>query len=270
MISDQVKDYLYGMYGQPPAPIDKKVQELGLKGYSRGQVPTRKRPADLLEPGMKAAREDVKGLAKSETDVLIAAIYPVTGKRFLRWKYGLEPVPENVKPKTLEDVKRENEFIAKALRGELVEKPKKEPPAKGPAARTFNVFVDGEHYEVAVDEVGGKQVIRYISQPPAQPAPAPAQNQPATPVAAPPKAEPKPAPQSAVACTIPVTAPMPGMIINVLVKEGDTVKAGDPVVILEAMKVENTLTANAGGTVMVISCKRGDSVKKGEVLVQIG
>jgi pyruvate carboxylase subunit B len=219
---------------------------------------------------MKAAREDVKGLAKSETDVLIAAIYPVTGKRFLRWKYGLDPVPENAKPKTLEDVKRDNELIAKALRGELVEKPKKEAPAKGPAARTFNVFVDGEHYEVAVDEVGGKQVIRNISQPAAQPAPAPAQNQPAAPVAAPPKAEPKPTPQAAVACTIPVTAPMPGMIINVLVKEGDTVKAGDPVVVLEAMKVENTLTANAGGTVMVISCKRGDSVKKGEVLVQIG
>jgi pyruvate carboxylase subunit B len=125
MVSDQVKDYLYGLYGQPPAPIDKKVQEMGLKDYCRGQIPTKKRPADLLEPGMEAAREDVKGLAKSETDVLIAAIYPVTGKRFLHWKYGLEPVPPEVKPKSLADVKRENELIAKALRGELIEKPKK-------------------------------------------------------------------------------------------------------------------------------------------------
>jgi pyruvate carboxylase subunit B len=63
---------------------------------------------------------------------------------------------------------------------------------------------------------------------------------------------------------------MPGMIINVLVKEGDTVNAGDPVIILEAMKVENTLTAAVAGKIVAINCKRGDSVKKGDVLLQIG
>ena len=63
---------------------------------------------------------------------------------------------------------------------------------------------------------------------------------------------------------------MPGVIINVLVKEGDSVSAGDAVVILEAMKVENTLTAPAAGKVLAVNCKTGDSVKKGEVLVQIG
>jgi len=63
---------------------------------------------------------------------------------------------------------------------------------------------------------------------------------------------------------------MPGMIINVLVKEGDTVNAGDAVVILEAMKVENTLTTSIGGKVISVDCNRGDSVRKGELLLQIG
>jgi pyruvate carboxylase subunit B len=277
MVSDQVKDYLYGLYGQPPAPIDKKVQEMGLKDYCRGQIPTKKRPADLLEPGMEAAREDVKGLAKSETDVLIAAIYPVTGKRFLHWKYGLEPVPPEVKPKSLADVKRENELIAKALRGELIEKPKKEIPPKGPGARTFNVFVDGDYFEVAVDEAGGRPVVTNIARPAAAPPAAqPAARPAVTAAPAKPAASPRPdavlaqAPMTAtVRGATAISAPMPGMIINVLVKEGDTVKGGDPVVILEAMKVENTLTASCGGKVVAINCKRGDSVKKGAVLIQI-
>ncbi len=275
MVSDQVKDYLYGLYGKPPAPIDKKVQEMGLKDYCRGQVPTKKRPADLLEPGMDAAREDVKGLAKTETDVLIAAIYPVTGKRFLRWKYGLEPVPENVKPKTMDDVKRENEILAKALRGDLVEKPKKEVPQKSPAARTFNVFVDGDYFEVAVDDIGGRQLITSIAQPlaasPGQTAARPARSA-GDSSAAQAKPEAKPAPQPPAPAKGPgaVVAPMPGMIINVLVKEGDVVSAGDAVLILEAMKVENTLTANIGGKVLSVNCKRGDAVKKGELLLEIG
>ena len=272
MISDQVKDYLYGLYGRTPAPISKKVLKIGLKDYHRGQTPTKKRPADLLEPGMEKAREDTKGLARSETDVLIAAIYPVTGKRFLRWKYGLEPVPDAVKPKTLEDVERERELVEKALRGELVEAPKKEAPPRGPGARTFNVFVDGEYFEVAVDDAGGTPVVQSITQPAARSATtrppsrlpesarAPAQR---------PKTESKAKPTALEGASA-VTAPMPGVIINVLVREGDSVGKGDAVIVLEAMKVENTLTAPASGKVLSINCKIGDSVKKGEVLVQIG
>ena len=268
MISDQVKDYLYGLYGRTPAPIDKKVQKKGLKGYHRGQTPTKKRPADLLEPGMDKAREDTKGLAKNERDVLIAAIYPVTGTRFLKWKYGVEPVPESVLPKTLEDVRREEELVAKALRGELVEAPEKETPPKGPGVRTFNVYVDGEYFEVDVDDAG----MQSITQPTAEPAQASAAHTPArqTPRATErPKARPKAA-ATAIEGASAVTAPMPGVIINVLVREGDAIKEGDAVVILEAMKVENTLTAPAGGRVVAINFHIGDSVKKGDVLVQIG
>ncbi len=271
MISDQVKDYLYGLYGKTPAPIDKRVQKKGLKDYSRGQTPTKKRPADLLKPGMEKARKDTEGLAKNEADVLIAAIYPVTGTRFLKWKYGLEPVPDDVKPKTLEDVAHEKELLAKALRGELVEPPTKEAPPQGPGARTFNVFVDGEYFEVAVDDVDGAPVVQSITQP-ASPAggqaatPTPARQ--TGPAAERPKAQPKSA-ATAIEGVAGVTAPMPGVIINVLVRDGDNVKEGEAVVVLEAMKVENTLTASAGGKVVSINCHIGDSVKKGDMLVQI-
>ena len=264
MISDQVKDYLYGLYGRTPAPIDKKVQKKGLKGYSRGQVPTTKRPADLLEPGMNKAREDTKGLARNDTDVLIAALYPVTGKRFLKWKYGLEPVPDEVKPKTIEDVEREKQLIKKALSGELVEAPTKQAPPQGPAARTYNVFVDGEYYEVAVDEAGGAPVVQNITRPAAAHAAPKAQSVPPAPAAA------KPQAAATVKGATAVSAPMPGVIINVMVKEGDSVSAGDAVVILEGMKVENTLSTPAAGNVVAVNCKTGDSVKKGDVLVQIG
>ena len=264
MISDQVKDYLFGLYGRTPMPIDKKVQAKGLKGYSRGNTPTKKRPADLLEPGMDKAREDTKGLAKNEGDVLIAAIYPVTGVRFLKWKYGLEPVPDSVKPKTLDDVARERELVEKALSGELVEAPSKDAPPRGPGARLFNVFVDGEYYEVEVDEAGGAPVVQSITRPAAAPI-----ARPSAPAAAPERPKSKHKAAEVVEGAGGVTAPMPGVIVNVFVREGDAVEEGDPVVILEAMKVENTLTAPFSGKVVSINCNIADSVKKGDLLVQI-
>lgn len=269
MISDNVKDYLYGMYGRTPTPIDKKVQAKGLKDYKRGQTPTKKRPADLLEPGMEEARKSVEGLAKNERDVLIAALYPVTGSRFLKWKYGIEPAPDNVKPKTLEDVERERVLVEKALSGELVEPPDKDAPPKGPHARTFNVFVDGEYYEVEVDASDGAPVVQSITRPTAAPskktsAPTAASAKPDRP-----KSQRKMA-AAAIEGATEVTAPMPGVIVNVLVREGDAVEAGEAVVVLEAMKVENTLTAPAAGNVVSINCHVGDSVKKDDVLVQIG
>ncbi|MBI4832011.1 MAG: biotin/lipoyl-binding protein, partial [Candidatus Lindowbacteria bacterium] len=283
MVSDQVKDYMYGLYGRTPAPVDERVRKIVLKDYARGQTPTTKRPADVLEPGMDKAREDGKGLAKNEGDVLILAIYPVTGKRFLRWKYGLEPVPPEVKPKTLEDVKRENALIAKALKGELVEKPKKEAPKKGPGSRTFNVFVEGEYFEVEVEEAGAVPLVQCIipqsaataqgPQASAAPAAAPfATVPPAAGPSAPTAAEAKAAQKvaSAAMTGTALNAPMPGVIIKVLVQQGDSVKVGDAVIVLEAMKVENTLTASASGKVLAVNCKQGDSVKKGDVLIRIG
>jgi pyruvate carboxylase subunit B len=122
LVSTQVMDYCYGLYGRPPAPIDPEVQAMVLKRYKRGQTPTTSRPADLLEPELDTAKEAVKEFTDDIGDVLVDALYPITGLRFLKWKHGLEaPLPE-VKAKTMEDVQREDELIAKAKAGQLVEK----------------------------------------------------------------------------------------------------------------------------------------------------
>ena len=67
-----------------------------------------------------------------------------------------------------------------------------------------------------------------------------------------------------------MTAPMPGMIVRYDKQVGDAVNSGDTVVILEAMKMENALTAPADGTIKAINFERGDSVSKGAVLCVIG
>jgi len=272
MITAQVKDLCYGLYGKTPVPIDPEVQKKALKGYPRCETPIDCRPADILEPELEKAKKEVEGLAKDIDDVLIYALFPTTGKRFLKWKYGLEPIPDEVKPKTLEDVKREEELIKKAKAGLLVEKVKKEAPAKGPGIRKFNVFVDGEYFEVEVEEVGGVPsavTVAPATQPTPVAKPKPVVAPPPPPPPAPtPSAPPKPkaaAPTTGVA----IEAPMPGMIVRYEVEEGAQVKEGDVILVLEAMKMENTITTPISGTVKKINFKPGDSVQKGDVLAII-
>jgi len=114
MISKETQDYVYGLYGRSPLPISDEIKKLVLKGYKRGNDPITCRPADLIEPEMDKVKEETKGLAKDLCDTLVYALFPQTGKEFLKWKYGLEPMPDKVKPKTLEDVKKEDEALAKA------------------------------------------------------------------------------------------------------------------------------------------------------------
>jgi pyruvate carboxylase subunit B len=114
MVSMETQDYVYGLYGRAPVPIPDEIKKLVLKGYKRGKEPITCRPADLIEPELEKAKEDTRGLAKDLCDTLIYALYPKTGVDFLKWKYGLEPVPDKLKPKTMEDVKKEDEAVAKA------------------------------------------------------------------------------------------------------------------------------------------------------------
>jgi pyruvate carboxylase subunit B len=283
MITAQVKDLLYGLYGKTPVPVDPAVQKRALKGYPRGETPINVRPADVLDPELDKAKKDTEGLAKDLDDAITYALYPTTGKRFLRWKYGLEEVPAEVKPKTLDQAKAEAELCKKAKAGLLVEKVVKEVPPKGPGVRTFNVFVNGDFFEVDVEQVGGAPVVTSITpvsqaavQPQAAPA-APTHMQvpppPPRPAAAPaPAAQPAPAPKPAAAPTAgtAIEAPMPGMIIRYELNEGAAVKEGDVVLILEAMKMENSITSPVSGTLKKINYKDGDSVQKGDVLAVIG
>jgi pyruvate carboxylase subunit B len=269
-----VNDYVYGMYWKPPAPVDPEVQKIVLKGYEKGETPYTGRAADLLKPEMEKARQDTKDIAKDIGDVLIYAIYPQTGMKYLRIKYGLEPVPASMKPKTLEDVKKEDELVAKALAGKLVEKveaPKKEVPARGPGIRTFNVFVENEYYKVEVEPTGGAIISGPVVARPAAAAPAQVVQPAARPAELPkPEVKKEAAPSAAVSegdVTLPV--PMPGTVIRYTVKVGDKVKAGDIVVMLEAMKMENAIPTPAAGTIKALNFAAGAAVKKGEVLAVI-
>lgn len=125
--------------------------------------------------------------------------------------------------------------------------------------RKFLINVNGTSYEVEVEELaGGTSAPAAAPAPVATPAPAPAP----APAAA-------PAPQ-APAGGEKVNAPMPGTIADVKVKVGDTVKKGDVVVILEAMKMENEIMAANGGTVTAVLTSKGASVNTGDALVVIG
>ncbi|MDY7036272.1 MAG: pyruvate carboxylase subunit B, partial [Thermodesulfobacteriota bacterium] len=115
MVTNEVKDLVYGLYGRTPTPVDTDVQKKVLKGYKRGETPVTGRAADYLEPELEKARKKIGDLVKDDFDLLIYALYPTTGEQFLKWKHGLEEKPPEVQPKTLEDIRKEDEALASAI-----------------------------------------------------------------------------------------------------------------------------------------------------------
>jgi pyruvate carboxylase subunit B len=271
IVSYQTKDYAYGLYGKPPAPIDPEVQKIILRGYKRGNQPITCRHADVIEPELEKAREATKGIAKDIGDVLVYALYPNTGMQFLKWKYGLEKPPAETKPKTLEDVKQEDELIAKAKAGKLAEKIEMKSPAKGQALRTFNVYVGDEYYKVEVEPVGGTNIVTTPPVSAPSPATAPVTPVPEVPKQSTEKTETTPAQKAEVASgETPIMAPIPGTLIRYLVTEGIEVKAGTGIAILEAMKMENMIESPVAGKVKSIKFSSGAKVSAGDILATIG
>ena len=130
----------------------------------------------------------------------------------------------------------------------------------------YKVTLNGKIYEVEVTECDAK--VTGVSQVPvsAVAAPAPVAAAPAAPAAAAPAA----APAAPAADGTPVKAPMPGTIIAVKKNAGEAVKAGDVVVVLEAMKMENDIVAPCDGTVKAIVAAKGASVNTDDVIAVIG
>ncbi len=264
MITGQVKDLCYGLYGKTAIPINPEVQKKALQGYPRGEEPITCRPAEVLEPELDKAKEEIGELAVDMDDLILYAQFPVTGRKFLEWKYGKSEPPESVKPITLEDVARRDGFVKKAKDGLLVEK-KGDTPEKTEALRTFNVFVDNEYFSVEVDPVGGPMIVpapQQVSSAVAAPSPTP----PPAASPPPPKAEEKePAPSKSTDGTL-LLAPMPGMVVSYEKDIGEKVTKGETVVILEAMKMENALPAPCDGVIKANNFSSGDTVAKGAAL----
>ena len=139
------------------------------------------------------------------------------------------------------------------------------------------VVIDGKEYAVDLVRLGRRKVtadtvkaitgsVAPAGPPAAAPAPSAATQSaapPAPPAAAPARQTPPARGEGGV------TAPMPGLVLTIKVKEGDSVQAGQPLLIMEAMKMENAITASYHGTVARIYVREGDSISEGDLLVDV-
>lgn len=127
--------------------------------------------------------------------------------------------------------------------------------------RKFKINIDGKEYLVEMEEIGGVPSAPAPAAPaalaPATPSPEPAAPAPAAPVAT--------SPAGADA----LTAPMPGNILKIFVNVGDTVEVNQPLMILEAMKMENEIVATSAGTITGIHVSTGQVVNPGDALVTV-
>ncbi len=133
--------------------------------------------------------------------------------------------------------------------------------------KTFKVTVDGQTYSVQVEETNNeKDNSPVAASAPAIPVVKAAPNEVPVekPAATPPQEKSKPAAESG---GVSINAPMPGSVLEVKVAVGDSVNEGDVLVVLEAMKMENELTASQSGTVGQVLVKKGDTVNSGDPLV---
>ena len=244
-ITNEVKLYLQGRYGRAPAPVNPTLQQQAIGN----EEPVECRPADLLKPEMERLTHDIGALAQSEEDVLTFAMFPEIGRSFLEHRAAGTLVPEPLEPPpNLNGPKNAPTEFNIAIHGETYHVKVTGAGHKGQADRHFYLAIDGVPEEVVVetlDEIvltGGTEgaVKKAIAG-----------------------KRPRPSAPGHVATS------MPGNIVDVLVKEGDRVEAGQPVLVTEAMKMETELQAPIAGTVTGVYVIKGDSVNPDEVLLEI-
>lgn len=249
VITTETKNYFLGLYGTPPGPLNREV----LTRAGGDEQPIDGRPADRLEPELESVKKELAGKHLSPEDHLSFALFPSAARQFFEERERGELKPEQLEP----------------------------PPEKGPAVAhelhlapvEFTVTVHGESYHIQVSGAGRKQEgrkpyyirvndkLEEVHLEPIQEVlagvPEVQESGPRT------RKRPKPAKPGDVA------PPMPGRVVKVLVSEGQTVAAGDPVLIIEAMKMESRVPAPISGRVVATHVKDGDDVKTDETLVQL-
>jgi pyruvate carboxylase subunit B len=207
------------------------------------------RPADLLNPEMNNLRSQINDLADSEEDVLIYAMFPEVGKEYLQQRKDNKLVPEPLEPMNANG------------------------GSSGAAPVEFNITMHGENYHIkltgsgyqsgavkpfylTVDGVPEEILVETLDE---------MMDEQGAAVASVGHSGKRPK------ATKPghVTASMPGTIIDILVNIGDTVKAGDTVLVTEAMKMETEVHCATGGKVTAIHVEKGDSVNPDEALIEI-
>ena len=254
VVSEQVKAYVYGLYGRPPAPIDPAVKAVILKGYERGEEPITVRPADVLEPELDTARRELGDLAADIGDVLTYVLYPTSGMRFLRYHMAAPSRTRAASSPTAADDQAQDHALRHAVAARRREAGPEAPPPETRGKTAEDIRVEDEL-------MAQVRASRMASRDKGPAEAATAEEAPAAPVA---QAEPE------VMAGTPLLSPMPGTIIRYLLEVGAVVQAGDGVCILEAMKMENVLPAPVDGRVVAIKCEPGDRVQMNQTLAVIG
>ncbi len=251
-ITNEVKNYFLGQYGKPPSEVNAEIKNLAV---GDGEVITC-RPADMLEPEMDKLNILAEGLAKTEEDVLTYAMFPDLAKTFLQERNAGTLKPEALLTKETVQAGAAryapNEFKV-TLHGETFHIKLTGSGHAGEELRPYYVSVDGIAEEVIVETLSEIEVSGGKS----------GSKKKAAAVSTGGSGRPRP---THAGC---VTTAMPGSIVDVKVKAGDRVKAGDAVLVIEAMKMENEIQAPKSGVVIAVNVHKGDSVTPDETLLEI-
>lgn len=251
VMTNETRNYFLGLYGKPPGTLNSTTK----RKASAGDVPIANRPADNLDPELDAARKELSDHTVTEEDVLSYALFPSVTLQYIDERERGELKPEILEPLA--------EGGPASPAGDLHLAPIE-----------FNVTLHGESHHVRVSGSGqtidGKKPyyikiddkLEEVYLEPLQEVLASGPEAPLSTGTAK-GGRPKPGGPGDV------TTPVPGRVVKILVTEGSRVAAGDPVLVIEAMKMENRVTAPTDGTVKAIHVKEGDSVNSDETLIQL-
>ena len=257
-VTTEVKNYLQGRYGRAPGEVNAQVRSIAIGNAEVIAC----RPADMLEDEMDRLRSEIDSLAKSEEDVLTYAMFPELARTFLQERAANTLKPEQLLPVgsnlSCGPFFAPNEFNV-TLHGETYHIHISGSGRPGEEQRAFFVSVDGVPEELIVEALNEVEVFGggggIVSGGGSKSKPKEGKTVGGK--------RPRPSHQGHV------TTAMPGTIVDVLVEPGKKVKAGDPVLVIEAMKMENEVQAPISGTVINVWVSKGDSVTPDEALIEI-